>query len=950
MLYLYSLLSIGGIAIVNYLQENAVGAIVGGVLGNRADAIGKRIFDSCLAKIAKLAGKPHLPDDNELLKAIRIAEFNATSYLIRAFFEQLKHASKDTGKGEYELIYEQNHQLLEAWLRKSRKALSEVTPASADIHHEMHTLFLDHTGGLTQAQQVLKARMKDVLIKNIETDFAKPLPSLLKSMIMDGWNEDGVKMDWVDLISLFFWDTVNGRRQGHIRAAFENRVLSDIDLDNKKIQISLNTLGENYASMAELLNKKLPLIESILYEQTSHLVEIKEDVGQVRREIEDLRKAFSNTSSNITSVAMVASCLDEIRRSESEVTRKFEEMKEIETDLQESPNDKYIAKALAHAETEWRGETEKLLEFVERFRTMKSSILRQKEVFDGLDLKTTSERLQQAKALFDKGDFKAVEALLTLPEREAEIAKRKNEYDVASTSLQSYAREELIIAEMKLMDHMDDDRVVLAERSFRKSVEIYPLFDNCWSLGDFLYQRFQEEEGRRYLEKALLCPVDRSESRYFTCLTQLADILYKMNDEAGAAKYINLVVKTAGELDSEGDGTRYTAIAHYTVGNFLQKDHRFEEANSSYEKALEIWNSKPRDLKFDEFSLLNLRINYAQSLMWLNREAEAEKILLPEYARWRDAIADVPADDYARLLSTLSGVYLHSGKQDKALVFLEKELRASEVLASYDPDKYDEPLSNTFNSFGVYFINEKRYQSGLDYFYRSLKIREALFQKEPSIHHYIWITALVNISEALVDLKDFDQLAEFIDPRLSTARDIYNKFSRVHRRHFFVILKNAAHARIGSDDYEGAEALLLESLSVLEILQKEIVYRTWASREPYEFLILVYIKTNKTDKLFETYAKLISIYEEDIAASSDPREIESDTSIIAMLKAEWAEMMYDASNQKPSMDLLTEAGVIIYNLKAQTLKVAAEGDVNNRLERLGKDAKEFWERVRNSAK
>lgn len=213
--------------------------IFSGVIGNRVDKLVQIGYN----RIKGIWDKNQLPQNANLLRAIREAHFDATIYFTKAVMDRLSQLHKEFASEDYkEQLQILNNYVLPHLKEEKRKLKREPEPNHNDPAFIKIGILLSGSGStsLPEIRQILKDETKKRLIDDIKTGAAVYLPNLFIEMLYDGWREGNIILDWFDIMTIKFSDILNNPNRPKVKQAFESRLLSDITIDIHDIDIKIN--------------------------------------------------------------------------------------------------------------------------------------------------------------------------------------------------------------------------------------------------------------------------------------------------------------------------------------------------------------------------------------------------------------------------------------------------------------------------------------------------------------------------------------------------------------------------------------------------------------------------------------------------------------------------------------------------------------------------------------
>jgi|GEM_PF-6905687 len=224
------------IPIYNSLKDNPV---FSGIIGNRAD----KMVEIGYNRIKGIWDKNQLPQNADLLRALREAHFEATIYFTKSVMDKISLLHKEHPSENYKDQLQSLNNYVLPYLREEKKGLKkEPEPNHNDPAFIKIGILLSgsESTSLPEIRRVLKEETKNRLIDDIKTGAAVYLPSLFVDMLYNGWEEGGIMLDWFDIMTLKFSEILKNPNRPRVKQAFESRLLSDIHVDIHEIDIKIN--------------------------------------------------------------------------------------------------------------------------------------------------------------------------------------------------------------------------------------------------------------------------------------------------------------------------------------------------------------------------------------------------------------------------------------------------------------------------------------------------------------------------------------------------------------------------------------------------------------------------------------------------------------------------------------------------------------------------------------
>ena len=265
-----------------------------------------------------------------------------------------------------------------------------------------------------------------------------------------------------------------------------------------------------------------------------------------------------------------------------------EQIKELENDLKVVPQKEVLIRLQ---------KSKKLEDLKGREQSLKQEILRTAETFNKIEINT--DRLRQAKAYFEKGEFKEADKILKENEmiRDKEQlleARRQKEHgiEVLNKQLKDNANEFLIKAHITGLDFKGSKRFENACHYYEQSINSYPLFENHFEYAYFLQHHNQNNKAVEYYRKILSEFGDTiGPAALAGTLNNLGNLQLDKKEFEDALKSYKEALDIRRELAKVNPQTYLpdVAITLNNLCNLQSEKKEFEDALKSYKEALDTY-------------------------------------------------------------------------------------------------------------------------------------------------------------------------------------------------------------------------------------------------------------------------------------------------------------------------------------------------------------------------
>lgn len=322
---------------------------------------------------------------------------------------------------------------------------------------------------------------------------------------------------------------------------------------------------------------------------------------------------------------------------------------------------------------------------------LKRDVLQLAEQFDRIEIKT--ERLQQAREFFEKGEFGEARALLNDNEEEIQSeeellwAKRESYKTEIETKLKAKAEERLIQALLNQSDYTNSNWFADACRYFELSIKSEANKVNVFLYGYFLREHNQFTEAEKYY------------------LQYLNDFAHQLSQGERAAGLNNL------------------AILHEAQNNHKTALEEYEQALQIYRTLAEV---NPNTYLLNvAYTLNNLAVLHRNQGDYQEALKEFEEAL-----QIRRALPEVKPDDYLPFLATtlnnLAVVHSYQKEYEKAFIEYEEALQIYRKLAEVNPHPYLPDVAYVLNNFAGLHYDRDEFEEVLQKSEESTKIYREL--------------------------------------------------------------------------------------------------------------------------------------------------------------------------------------------------------------------------------
>jgi hypothetical protein len=410
---------------------------------------------------------------------------------------------------------------------------------------------------------------------------------------------------------------------------------------------------------------------------------------------------------------------------------------EAEEDLREIPADN-IPRRMKKGE--------KLAALRKQLEDFKANVFRLYELFNRIPINT--ERLRQAKAHFDRGEFREADAVLKAEEIERDVDRLKLE--------QTAAKDKLAAIEQDLADRANEF-LLKAQLSL-----VTPLAEG--------EDRFRRTEG--YFTQALAA------ARTPKVLGAYALFLHNHREFRKSEPLWQEALKKYRGI-TEGDSEAIAADIAITLNN-LGALHKaitdYDLALKEYEEALNIYRplAKSNPTAFRPYlatTLNNLaNLHFHQNDFGPALEAYQESLKIGRSLAEVNREAFLPG--VAQTLHNMANLHCETREHGKALEEYRESLSMYHDLADANPESFLPYLATTLNSFANLHSRRENFDLALEAYQKALKIRRGLADANPEAFLPDVAQTLHNMANLHFAKKEHDQALGEYKEALKTYRSL----------------------------------------------------------------------------------------------------------------------------------------------------------------------------------
>lgn len=703
-------------ALAGGIMQNAIKSTVVKLTGHAGAQVWRRIRSLPVDKA--------LPPNHDLLQAVRIAMLNATLYMADAIQHDESANVNDGLKKQIDTYTT----ALKKWVKEERQTVKKTTQADRFTTEAYAQIELLLGGDKREEGIEEKARLTEVVKQQWQQELkhglAQDVPELVQTYLNAGWTEHGRDMDWFTITCYWFGQLLKEEEHKKAKAAFEDRLLSEIATDTGIINIKAD----------EALTKMEAAIEHLNYlrekwdDLRQQLDEIKTLVTQTQK---TTQKTHENTERILTLLENKSPDLAHIRAVRQSLAQKKTELeariKQIEERLEQTPNDELLTDALNTKREAWRETYNAIEKLYEEQQQVIAALKRQIEIILNIDESFASERLLKVKRLFTEGKEVDAIALLQTEERDKEIAEFLHNKEITDRTGKSLAEEEMILALSIFKNIENHKRVDQAILHFEMSLKCYTYFENTLEFGNFYLEIGHIDHAHLYYQKAQIIynkeHHDKNDA-YTFLLNNIGLVLKAKGDLDGAISNYEEAIRISILLHGENDSE--LAAGYNNLGVAWQYKGDLGKAFDYIDKALKINISAHGEenehsatgynnlgLILQDVGIVDVAINL------INRALQINISLFNEMNT-----------NVATGYNNLGMAYRDKGDFDNAILYLEKSLKVFAFLFGH----INANVAMCYNNLGMCWQDKSDIVRAIEYLNKALKINISLLgEKSPFV-------------------------------------------------------------------------------------------------------------------------------------------------------------------------------------------------------------------------
>ena len=726
------------LAVSTYLASKAAKdkalETIKGIAEKKAEELSGKSMLAIWQNVKNYKNRWRYTDDDELLKAVSKAYWDATELLLHDYRSQYTIGDSDG------LLINK----LQGWIKEEKKL--SVEGAKEDILSDNVSTLLAKGSQASEYIESLDKLLTEDLENNIKHIIGEgQLPDLIQ-MLRQGWQREGNHVSWLQVLIFKFVEKLKG--DDSLLKLFSERTMSNISVDIQELKLRTAEILRTLQSLY-LIEESFSNIQS-----TNALLVSKIDL-LLANQPQSAKNTFFNSSEAIQLVDTV----DTLKISVREKYLKFEKRQQQATADNSNEDTKEL---LAVAEAAWQKEIFELRVAEERLAMIRDFVISAHQFFERMHKADMSESIKAAEQLFMAGNFNAVINLLENPGRAARQQNMREREQTLKNEKQNFARESLLLAQTILLQFDNVNRHQAAVQYFEESIESFPFFDNYYEYGSYKYRQNQKGEAIKLYTKAIELAEEKTADVIVGVYNKLGLLHNDRNEFEQAAGCFEQALEVSNQiLKKEGNLDLVELINLLnSLGGYYSTIKQPERAQHYFSQALAIVNDWSGDklerlIAYKALTYKNVGIYY--NLFSDTRNAIAYLENAKEYFKQAIKVDDCYEPPYSECLNQLSRIY-HSRNNSLARENIEEALAIARRLYSEDPACKPD-LASDLQQLGHLIVDESPDESKI-YFDEALKLVSELCENGEtayksqlgSIYNHLGIYSIIkkNPQQALI--------------------------------------------------------------------------------------------------------------------------------------------------------------------------------------------------------
>ncbi len=519
-----------------------------------------------------------------------------------------------------------------------------------------------------------------------------------------------------------------------------------VDYKDIMRRVSFITSVEVLSRLARLYEQlSTPLIKSQFLQNTSKY-SFKKPVSYIDHVKNELEDVIGHE--NVNKVPELSESFNKISALENDLQNKEKELQEYKDANDGHKKGKVLQdildKAYVKAQDEYNDIRRAIELEKETVNALSLNIRRQKEFLDQIDYDVASERMNEARRLFEAGEYAMVNTLLNYKGRQDYISKKLEERERQSTELKSLANEEVLLA-LNMLQKQDWHLYIQQIKAhFEQSIDLGGYGVNSFQYSYFLEDIKEKDRAIDILHQTLAHLPEKERENRAAVWERLGKLLKDSNKEEALKAFVEAVPIYEQLFDEDRDSYEFAlAETLFECGSLYMQQSSLEHARESLERALIIVGT------------LNKRAD-------TNMQKLAYVVLMALGSLHQQLGNDDQTTSY-QVMALYMGAVISLDNPQKELFALLEAVRRFRILIG---EKKEGPHSDVIYNYALHhFIKIQKWQSREDAFNTAKALEKLglyLFVEQEVVGASVCFQGALKIFRAL-NKKGYSCLAEVSD-------------------------------------------------------------------------------------------------------------------------------------------------------------------------------------------
>ena len=770
-----------------------IGTIGGGIIGNRADGYFCKAVNNVYKSLFKNKDRP---ENHDILKAVRRACLNASLDACKYVEKKYNLLNNLSSRGPSNLKEVKKYLTDQIKEVENLNFKSDYTQLASN-----NELFLAPKKVTTKERLVeIGAIQKEKVIEELKNAHLFWVEIDLQNAILDGWNENGVKIDWwQDLVCGYFAEEY--KTNNRLSKIIEAEYLIDIK----------NSVGEIIASQHSFQESIDSLY--ISHQEIKKLLEFIPEIAEDVKENLKLTKEINTTLKKLNVEFRIQDIEEYKQRQQTIADLKAEEIEfkldivetENLTDNQENDSSQRILSRLKTGLFELnkkRSQEENSLREFEKNILIAAKFLKENS--------PKSKRFKKASDLFYKGKFDKMLEVLNDDEISTDIKESKED-------LRDLAKE-LLFKAQAIQAIRPNQSFEEVKKYYEQAINTHQSFDTCLLYAHFLSKYHFNSKALKYYQYAFSDTSAENPENSYKIFRSFGEHLMNIGDYEQAESYLRSAFNALKNIDSETNSKENMASLYLNIGLAVREQRKYELSIAEFNEALIIYE----DLRKgdDGFDLLLAKTYSDLAGAVSNLPSDEISIRVNESNLTNNE--RIIADQVSKNLSFDEKI---TDKRTLAQEYYEKSIEIFRNVSSQPKEKWLMYFFDTVYSFANF---HKNMNDAEPYLTEALLIAEELFE----INAPIYLKDLAKTQHRMFDLK----------MALKNMEEAQENLLKATASYYHLI-------EIDPNTFGEPYAKSFMDLALFNLTQKEISKETNELARKYSRTALRYFDSKKGEKI-----------------------------------------------------------------------------------------------------